>query len=456
MVTRWRDVLARQGLSWHAGSLWCIVVLLCWACMSTAWAQHATHGSTASQRRAPPVLAMGAAFASDGVLWVVGLNPARRLFVQHSADAGLTWGAPRLLDIGQDVVSAEGENRPKIAFGSSGQAVITYTQPLSRPYTGEIRMLRSGDGGRSFSAPFTVHRDRQLITHRFESVAFDAQGVLHTVWVDKRDLEALKTKSPGTAREAPAPQASPPAGGAGQARSRGPSVAYRGAAIYRNESRDGGQTFGPDLKVADHSCECCRIALAPTPSGGLAALWRHVFEPNERDHAFAILSPFGGGAAGRDQATAGQVAASVPMRATLDRWALDACPHHGPGLTPAAAGGYHAVWFGVRAGVPAVRYGRLDAQGAPAGEVQALPDASAEHADISSAGRQVAIVWRSFDGEATRLRAWVSDDDGRSFRLRELARSADDNDHPRLVRRDGELFAVWRTVKEVRVERVLP
>jgi hypothetical protein len=372
---------------------------------------------------------MGAAFAPDGVLWVVGLNPARRLFVQHSSDAGLTWGEPRLLDIGQDVVSAHGENRPKIAFGPSGQAVITYTQPLSRPYTGEIRMLRSGDGGRSFSAPFTVHRDRQLITHRFESVAFDAQGVLHTVWVDKRDLEALK------------------------ARSRGPSVAYRGAAIYRNESRDGGQTFGPDLKVADHSCECCRIALAPTPSGGMAALWRHVFEPNERDHAFAT---FGGGALSQGAAAEGQVPASVPMRATLDRWALDACPHHGPGLTPAAAGGYHAVWFGVRGGVPAVRYGRLDAQGAPAGEVQALPDASAEHADISSAGRHVAIVWRSFDGEATRLRAWVSDDDGVSFRLRELARSADDNDHPRLVRRDGEIFAVWRTVKEVRVELVLP
>ena len=182
-------------------------------------------------------------------------------------------------------------------------------------------------------------------------------------------------------------------------------------------------------------------------------MWRHVFEPNERDHAFAT---FGGGALSQGAAAEGQVPASVPMRATLDRWALDACPHHGPGLTPAAAGGYHAVWFGVRAGVPAVRYGRLDAQGAPAGEVLALPDASAEHADISSAGRQVAIVWRSFDGEATRLRAWVSDDDGGSFRLRELARSADDNDHPRLVRRDGEIFAVWRTVKEVRVERVLP
>jgi hypothetical protein len=370
---------------------------------------------------------VGAAFAPDGGLWVVGLNPARRLFVQRSPDEGATWQAARLLDIGTDVVSADGENRPKIAFGPSGQAVITYTQPLSRPYTGEIRMLRSADAAQSFSAPFTVHRDRQLITHRFESVAFDAQGVLHTVWVDKRD----------------------------QALQKGSGAAYRGAAIYRNESRDGGQTFGPDLKVADHSCECCRIALAPAPGGGLAALWRHVFAPNERDHAFATFGAPAKGAADPQAVTQAAVV-RAPVRATWDRWALDACPHHGPGLAPAAAGGYHAVWFGIRGGVPAVRYGRLDAQGAPAGEVQALPDVSAEHADIASAEQSVAIVWRSFDGEATRLRAWVSSDDGRTFQLRELSRSTDDNDHPRLVRQERNVFVVWRTLKEVRVHRVLP
>ena len=78
-------------------------------------------------------------------------------------------------------------------------------------------------------------RDR-VITHRFESLALDAQGALHTVWIDKRDLEA-------------APRV-------------GNKLAYRGAAIYRNVSLDGGATFGPDTKVADHSCECCRIALA--------------------------------------------------------------------------------------------------------------------------------------------------------------------------------------------------
>ena len=211
--------------------------------------------------------------------------------------------------------------------------------------------------------------------------------------------------------------------------------------MYRNESADGGKTFGPDIKLADHSCECCRIALAPTPDGSLAALWRHVFAPNERDHAFMTLTP---------------AVSSAPMRATLDHWAIDACPHHGPGLAPAAGNGYHAVWFGVRAGDGRVRYGQLDARGAPRGEAIVLPDDRAEHATVQSIGEHVVIVWRSFDGEKTRLRSWLSRDGGRSFTLKELGTSAEDNDHPLLLTRGGTFFALWRNTEGVRVETIEP
>lgn len=404
------------------------IALLALALTMPTFAQH-IHG-TAGKRRPPP-LAMGAAFSPAGELWVVALNEQQRLTVQTSADDGRTWREPRVLDTGGDKIAADGENRPKLVFGPAGKAVITYTEPMAKPYTGQIRMLRSQDGGRTFSAPFTVHQDRQLITHRFESVAFDARGTLHTVWVDKRDLE-LQLKS------APAAPADAAASGGRRAK---PQVEYRGAALYRNESTDGGQTFGPDIKLADHSCECCRIALAPAPDGSLVALWRHVFEPNQRDHAFAPL------AAARPLA---------PVRSTFDRWAIDACPHHGPGLAPAAGGGYHAVWYGERAGDGRVRYGRLAADGSPAGEATPLPDERAEHAMVQTAGPRVAIVWRSFDGQATRWRAWLSADDGRNFTLRELGRSADDNDHPLLALKGTEIFALWRTLKGVQVEKLVP
>ena len=399
--------------------------LLALALAVPAFGQH-VHGGAGKRR--PPPLAIGAAFSPAGELWVVSLNEQQRLTLQSSADNGRSWAEPRLLETGTDKISADGENRPKLVFGPSGRAVITYTQPLAKPYTGNIRMLRSQDGGRTFSAPFTVHQDRQMITHRFESVAFDARGTLHTVWVDKRDLE-LQTK------------AAPTDALAGAAKAARPQSDYRGAALYRNESTDGGQTFGPDIKLADHSCECCRIALAPSPDGSLVALWRHVFAPNQRDHAFAHL------AAAR---------AGDPVRATFDRWAIDACPHHGPGLAPAAAGGYHAVWYGERAGVGQVRYSRLAADGSPLGEAQPLPDDRAEHAMVQTSGSRVAVVWRSFDGQATRWRAWLSKDDGRSFVMKELGRSAEDNDHPLLTLKGADIYAVWRTAKGVQVEHLVP
>ena len=68
----------------------------------------------------------------------------------------------------------------------------------------------------------------------------------------------------------------------------------------------------------------------------------------------------------------------------------------------------------------------------------------------------MAIAWRSFDGEATRWRAWTSTDDGRHFTLKDLGRTAADNDHPLLVQQGPRILALWRTTEGVRVERLAP
>lgn len=360
-------------------------------------------------------LATGAAIDPLGRLWVVGVDGDKRLFVcqaRPGSDGGGT--EPHILDTGDDEISADGENHPKLAFGPKGWAVISYTQPLDKPYTGMIRMLRSSDGGASFSTPFTVHQDRQVITHRFDSIGFDSTGALHTVWIDKRDQ--------------------PPKGG-GQA--------YDGAAIYHNVSHDGGASFGPDLKLADHSCECCRIALAPDAGGRLQALWRHVFGGQVRDHAFASL----------DNLEPDQI-----IRATEDQWHLNACPHHGPGLARAegpGAAAYHAVWFGARQqeghDVLAVRYGRLKSDGSPLPQtVRVLPDPRAEHADVASHGDAVAVVWRRSEGRSSSLRLWLSRDGGEHFDLQTLDQAEGENDHPRLASQGGRLVVVWRLPQEIR------
>lgn len=201
---------------------------------------------TAQQHKHQATLATGAAFALDGSVVVVGVDTGK-LFIQRRLVNG-EWGERRLLEIGGDTVATNGDNRPKIAFGPASEVVISYTHPLAKAYTGEIRMLRSEDGGQNFSLPFTVHQDRQIITHRFDAIQFDARGDLYTFWIDKRDAEQ--------ARQAAKDKAS----------------AYDGAAIYYNIASDGGRTVSEDRKLADYSCECCRISLIAEPVEGVAAL----------------------------------------------------------------------------------------------------------------------------------------------------------------------------------------
>ena len=401
------------------------------ACSST-WAHDHDHAAPQAANAAPaPVasaksaavrkpraqLGIGVALAPDGRLWLAGLNAENRLFVQSApapvGAAALQWSAPRVLDTGSDVIAADGENHPKLLFGAPGIVLLAYTQALEKHHAGHVRLLRSVDGGQTFAAPITLHTDRQELTHRFEVLGLDGQGALHTVWVDSRDQEAA------------------------------PSVAgkssYRGAAIYHNVSTDGGATFGPDLKLADHACECCRIALGLGADGVLRAMWRHVFAPNVRDHAIAALLPTG----------------EAPIvRATFDEWQVDGCPHHGPGLA-AAGDGFHAVWFGIRDKVAGVRYARLNADGSPQPEtVRLLPDARAEHADVMASGPRVAVVWRSSNGMTSTLKVWLSNDGGQTFREQTLGQAQGNNDFPRLVQQGPRMAVVWRNASEVQVHEL--
>ncbi|MGB6055784.1 MAG: hypothetical protein WBG17_11165, partial [Burkholderiaceae bacterium] len=69
---------------------------------------------------------------------------------------------------------------------------------------------------------------------------------------------------------------------------------------------------------------------------------------------------------------------------------------------------------------------------------------------------RVAIVWRSFDGRATHLRAWVSDDGGARFALKELAQTTAPADNPLLLQRRTpagvQWFVLWNTQGEIHVQ----
>jgi hypothetical protein len=366
---------------------------------------HMAHGSGKAARAE---LGTSAAFDAQGRLWVASKETTKEgqyVVLQMSADMGKTWSAPQRIQREPEPVSAEGENRPKIAFGKRGELYVTYTKPLAKPYTGEIRFVRSTDGGKTFAAPVTVHANRDVITHRFDSLIVDRDGRVYVAWIDKRDLEAAAVHK----------------------------KKYAGAALYYAVSDDGGASFKGDYKIADHSCECCRIALALNHQGRPVAMWRQIFAPNARDHALVELTPDG----------------NLPAfsRVTFDDWRIDACPHHGPSLAFAADGTRHQVWFNVKGDEGGVFYAAADSTGKQ-GPIMRLGSAQAEHADVAVQGEHVVLAWKQFDGKSTAILAKLSGDGGRHWRDAALAHTEGASDQPRLLNGPSGIVLVWRTANE--------
>lgn len=367
------------------------------------------HGASGTAKAARPGLAAAAAFDPKGGLWAVSYD-GQYLVVRRSADLGGQWSPPVRVFPTPEPMDSGGDARPNIAVGPGGEIYVTWTKPLSKPYTGEIKLARSIDGGRTFSNPRIVHADRQEITHRFDAMTVTSDGRLLVAWIDKRDGVAAGGKA----------------------------SAYAGAAVYYAISDDRGVTFRGDYKVADHSCECCRIALLPKDDGSVLGFWRHVFSPNVRDHALAKL--------GTDGTVSGF------RRATFDDWRVDVCPHHGPSLAADRGGGLHAVWYTGAAGNAGVYYGRLE-PGGVAGQ-RRVGGETAEHADLAAAGDQLAIVWKEFDGQRSTLRALQSFDRGVTFIEREIGATAEASDQPRILVRDGRFYVFWNTRRETL--RIIP
>ena len=355
------------------------------------------HRGAAPSLRFDPEGRLWAAFEQDGFVWVAA-----------SADAGRSYSPPVRVPGEAEAVETNGENRPKIFPTEGGLVYVSWTRKLAGRFTGEIRFSRSTDGGRSFEAPRTVNDDGLPIGHRFDSLHVDALGHVYLVWIDKRDREGARAQG----RD------------------------YRGAAIYYAVSTDRGATFGPNRRIADHACECCRIAIADAPGGGSAVLWRHIFEPNLRDHAFTVLGPEG-------------LLAPV-KRATWEGWELDGCPHHGPAMVPDGATGYHLAWFTGAGGRPTIYYGHYEPGTGVLSAQTALAGPGGSHPDLERRGDELFVVWKQFEAGESGLRLARSRDGGSSWETggSPVVTTSGGADHPFLVAGEGGIFSSWHTEED--------
>ena len=351
-----------------------------------------------------PRLAIAADFDADGRLWLARAI-GKQLWVNRSDDAGRTFSSPVLVNSLPELISADGESRPQIAV--VGQDVyVSWTQALPQPFAGHIRFAASHDGGANFGEVRTVNDDTRPITHRFNAMLADRNGVT-LAWIDKRD---------GSGRQD-----------------------YTGAAIYTARSVDGGRSFEANRKLADHSCECCRLGIAADRDGVPVIFWRHIFGRNVRDFALARLG--------------GEV-----QRASHDGWEIDACPHHGGALAVDDKAGRHIVWFTGAEKTLGLHYRRIDGEHLGHDFAFGNLDHQAAHPMVATLGDTVQLVWREYDGKLHRIMGMSSHDRGEHWSAPlELANTAGAADDPLVRNGRGGLWLIWNTADDgLRIQKLTP
>ena len=354
-------------------------------------------------------VAISVAFDSAGNLWRASVRDGF-VVVDKSSDLGKTFSTAVKVNPTAQKIGAEGEARPKIAIGPEGNIYATWTQALKAPFAGYIWFARSVDGGKSFEKPYIAHQDRAEITHRFDSLNVAPNGNITVSWVDKRDLIAAKA--------------------AGKK--------YDGAAIYYAVSQDKGASFKPEQKLADSTCECCRIVTTNKPDGTTTVLWRHVFEGSERDHNIAEIPKAG--------------EKPEPHRATFGHWVIDGCPHHGAAIASGGEGkdwwGYHMAYFDGNDKKPGLYYSRMDGVAWVASPAKKFGDNAkqAGHPAILSLGENVWLVWREIKNGQNSILGMFSNDGGRSWdEAKTLANVSEKADYPILIQTKNLPYLVWNT-----------
>jgi hypothetical protein len=317
--------------------------------------------------------------------------------VRFSERTPAGWSAARVIVAARDLFVNSADVPSVLALADGTLAAQWLQMNGNNPEGYDLRLSRSTDDGRTWSAPTTPHHDGTPTQHGFASL-FQAPGAgLGVAWLDGRETDP----------EAPEGQNG--------------NMTLR-AAVF---GRDGVQAS--EALVDGRVCDCCPIATAAVADGVLVA-YRDRSPDEVRDIMVSRL------AAGTW---------SAPARVHADGWKIAACPVNGPSLS--ARGRDVAVgWFTVRGG----QGQSYVAFSNDAGRSFGIPH---RVDDDSSLGRvQVALLddgsaavsWIEYARQLSDLRVRRVARDGSRSAPTVLAAGLGRN-HPRMVRHGRELIFAW-------------
>ncbi|MGH8975501.1 MAG: sialidase family protein [Acidimicrobiia bacterium] len=324
-------------------------------------------------------------------------EPVLQAVVARSNDQGRTFSEPVVVNDPAERVDTSVVSPTHVAVGPGGEVYVLYQHNVDSEYDeyglSYLRLVRSEDGGATFSAPVAIAGpdvEGVTTTMSMASLFVAPDGDLFISFID--DREELAAKIAGVPEPSAHDHDAVP-----------PAVHLR---MVR--SGDGGRTWGTSVLVAKPMCACCGTKMAQGGDGPLFATTRSAFL-ELKDSYDAVRDPVLSTSAD-DGATW-----SEATKIHDDKFKISACPDVTAGLAVDSTGRLHAAWYTGTEAHPGVFYATSDDDGKTFTTPAAL---------LSGEWVPYGDVKLAIDGDD---HAWVAFEDRRT-----------DQDQIRLVRMDPE------------------